>query len=329
MRMIIAEAAAKNPEIVQKFANIWDRLEDHLVCIVLILIAITLLFFLIIFFCLSKKNREEILKSPKSNHFAHSSEDYKENTKDILIMQWNKLSDQVEAINSGHWKVFSIMIAALGLSSLSDNDVLGLPPFIILLPVLAMIVIVYEAYRINELAIAEGYLSKIEEVLNEIAANKESPEDTPSNKKIPPLLDPPAQWYSRYFIKYSSGKNKVKKYVYIPIGIAIFFINFICVSHLFTTPEKPLDDKTKAVYVIYLIFCFITFIIDLVALGYIKECEKTKGDVRYAKLETEDFEYLWLQDKHKSTGVQENTDKKDQEDKNNQDNNSSLKQPDC
>lgn len=206
-------------------------------------------------------------------------------SKDILMMQWNTLTDQVEKINGGHWKVFSILVAAFGLASLSDGpQIAGIPVFIWLLPILVMVVLFYEAYILHELSIKIGYLDLIETAINEISGK------TNHNQNDPKIVEQPIKWFSGYYIVYSSGKNQAKRLIYLPVIFAVLFTFLLCFIYLFEH-WRELNWMVIAIYISILEFtCFA----DGWAIWNIKESEQVKRKVRANDLTKEEIETNWM-----------------------------------
>ena len=205
-------------------------------------------------------------------------------SKDVLMMQWNKLTDQVESINSGHWKVFTILVAAFGLASLSDGPkIAGIPIFIWLLPVLVMVVLFYEAYILHELSIKIGYLDLVEAAINEISGA------TTHNQKESELKEQPIKWFSGYYIVYSSGKNKVKKLIYLPVILAVLFTFLLCIMYLFEN-RRVLCGMVKIIYSAILLFAFVA---DYWSIKNIKKSEKIKREIHTQYLTEQEIEANW------------------------------------
>ncbi len=186
---------------------------------------------------------------------------------DLLLSQWNKLSSQVESIDDGHWKVFTIVTAALALFSKLDTEFYGIHLVVLLIPVMILIVLSYEAYKLRELAILKGYLSKIENTINSLSGEF---------KQGQQLLGEPMNWFSKYKIYYSSEENKIKSWISIFIVFAIVVIHIPC-AECFNTLLSSNDSKNTAI--VYGIYCLVCVISDVFLIYSIKKSERIKHDV--------------------------------------------------
>ena len=186
---------------------------------------------------------------------------------DLLLAQWNKLADQVASIDDGHWKVFTIVTAALALFSKLDTEFYGIHLVVLLIPVMILIVLSYEAYKLRELAILKGYLSKIENTINSLSGEF---------KQGQQLLGEPMNWFSKYKIYHSSEKNKIKSWISRFIVFAIVVVHIPCLECFNTLLSS---DDTKITAIVYGIYCLVCIISDAFLIYSIKKSERIKHDV--------------------------------------------------
>ena len=186
---------------------------------------------------------------------------------DLLLAQWNKLADQVASIDDGHWKVFAIVSAALTLISTFEIKYYGIQLEYLVIPMTILIVLSYEAYKLRELAILKGYLSKIENTINRLSSEYKMEQQ---------LLSDPMNWFSKYKIYHSSEKNKIKSWISIFIVFAIVVVHIPCFDCLKTLFDSK-DSKITAI--IYGIYCLVCIISDAFLIYSIKKSERIKHDV--------------------------------------------------
>ena len=201
----------------------------------------------------------------------------------LLIHQWNKLSDRVDSIDNGHWQVFTLVLATFGLFSLANSEASNELSLIYwVMPIVTTIVVFFEAYRLRELALLKGYLARIEDRINSYFDDSE-----------------PMSWFLKYKVEYSYNNSIAKKHIKIPIVIAYLFVMGLCVVKY----GRTLSSLSLSYAIIYGILLVIT-IVSCFAMGAdIMRSEKLKYDV-YINGVSKPISELWHQEMDSSCNTE-------------------------
>lgn len=178
-----------------------------------------------------------------------------------LLTQWTRLSEYFEKLDTDHWQVFTIVFAALGLSSLINNTGLENILYWIILPTITLL-LYYEAYRLREITILKGYLAKIERNINRLLEKGDS---------INFL------WFYSYNIIFFTNNNLANEHMSVPIIFAFIIVELLMFIQALIT---VLNNGWSIVAVFYFIEFVITLVFDILAFVSILQ----NGKMQYIAL---------------------------------------------
>lgn len=145
-----------------------------------------------------------------------------------LISQWARLCEYVEKLDTDHWHVFTVIFAAFGLFSVIGNKV-GNGLFNNLkwiIPLVIMMLLYYEAYRLREVAVLKGYLARLELTINRKLSSSKG-QNLNASDGCDNILDESFHMYYSYENVFFWNNNRANAFLPIPIVLTIVIIHLI------------------------------------------------------------------------------------------------------
>ena len=189
---------------------------------------------------------------------------------DGLVAQWSQLCGYLEKLDTEHWNVFTIILAALGLLLVINTGVVDMEAVYWAMPVVIMFVFYHEAYRLREVAVLKGYLARIEDRIHEIYIGMTSSEaHSKQQERV-------FRWFAQTDIAYMSRNNIANNFFPIPILVTA------AVSHLYFVYKKVFGDHNY----FYLLLIILIVAFELVPIASVINNGKIQTRVREGEIDS-------------------------------------------